>query len=124
MGVRIDKWLWAARLFKHRSAATRACAAGHVKLNGEACKASKSVRPDDHIQARTPGGLRIVEVVALSDKRGPAATAQALYIDHTPPPIKDPVQRILRAPGLGRPTKRERRIMDRLRDRTFEQESS
>ena len=63
--VRIDKWLWAARLYKHRSMATRACAAGHVKLDGETVKASKAVRAGDRIEALTPGGRRIVEIVAL-----------------------------------------------------------
>jgi ribosome-associated heat shock protein Hsp15 len=116
--LRIDKWLWAARLFKHRVEATRACAGGHVKLNEHNAKASKLVKVGDQIQARTPGGLRIVVVDALSDKRGPASVAQALYTDHSPPPPpRDPVQRIFREPGAGRPTKRERRKMNKWRDK-------
>ncbi|MBW2528232.1 MAG: RNA-binding S4 domain-containing protein, partial [Deltaproteobacteria bacterium] len=86
--VRIDKWLWAARLYKTRSLATRACASGHVKCNGSSVKASKPVHPGDRLEALTPGGPRIVVVVALRDKRGPAAVARALYEDHTPPPAE------------------------------------
>ena len=116
--LRIDKWLWAARLFKHRSEATKACVGGHVKLNDQNAKASKTVKVGDEIQARTSGGLRIVIVEALSDKRGPASVARTLYADHSPPPPpRDPVQRILREPGTGRPTKRERRKIDKWRDK-------
>ena len=116
--VRIDKWLWAARLFKHRTDATKACSGGHVKLNEQPVKPSKSVRIDDTIQARTPGGLRIVVVKGLSDKRGPASVAQTLYEDHSPPPPpRDPVKRIFREPGSGRPTKRERRNLDKWREK-------
>ena len=98
--VRIDKWLWAARLFKHRTDATKACAGGHVRLNDQPVKASKGVRIGDTVQARTPGGLRIVIVEALLDKRGPASVAQTLYDDRSPPPpTGDPVQRIFREPG-------------------------
>jgi ribosome-associated heat shock protein Hsp15 len=115
--VRIDKWLWAARLYKHRSEATKACAGGHVRLNDQTTKASKSVKIGDRIEARTTGPLRIVVIDALSDKRGPAPVAQALYTDHSPPPPpKDPVQRIFREPGAGRPTKRERRKMNKWKD--------
>ena len=98
--------------------ATDACSGGHVKLNGLGTKPSKKVRIGDEIEARTPGGLRIVEIVELSDKRGPAPVAQALYNDHSPPPPpKDPVQRIFRERGTGRPTKRERRKLDKWRDK-------
>jgi len=116
--VRIDKWLWAARLFKHRVDATKACTGGHVKLNEQNAKPSKTVKVGDQIHARTPGGLRIVVIDALSDKRGPASVAQTLYTDHSPPPPpRDPVKRIFREPGTGRPTKRERRKMDKWRDK-------
>ena len=116
--ARIDKWLWAARLFKHRSEATKACAGGHVRINDQNVKASKSVRVGDRVQARTPGGLRIVVVDGISDKRGPAAIAQTLFTDHSPPPPpRDPVQRIFREAGSGRPTKRERRRIDKWRDK-------
>jgi ribosome-associated heat shock protein Hsp15 len=84
-GVRVDKWLWAARLFKTRSQATKACAAGDVKVNGETVKASRAVKPGDTLEALTAGGPRIVDVVLLCDKRGPAAVARTLYVDRSPP---------------------------------------
>lgn len=115
--VRIDKWLWAARCFKTRSMATKACDAGHVKLNGSSAKPSKVVRPGDRVEAVTPGGERILEVVALGDKRGPASEAQKLYLDHTPPP--PPKEYVApaatRERGAGRPSKRERRELEKLR---------
>lgn len=116
--VRVDKWLWAARLFKTRSQASKACTAGHVKLNGDSVKASKVVRPGDHLEVQTPGGLRIVDVTRLSDKRGPAAVARTLYDDHTPPPPpREERDFAVRARGAGRPAKRDRRLLIRLRGR-------
>lgn len=115
--VRIDKWLWAARMFKTRSTASTACTAGHVKIDGESVKSSKLVKPGDHIHVMTPSGLRQLEVVALGDRRGPAAVAQTLYIDHTPPP--PPKEELafepVRERGAGRPTKKDLRELRRLR---------
>jgi ribosome-associated heat shock protein Hsp15 len=115
--VRVDKWLWAARMFKTRSAASTACTAGHVKIAGESVKSSKTVKPGDHIDVLTPGGLRQLEVVALGDRRGPASLAQTLYIDHTPPP--PPKEEMFidaqRERGAGRPTKKDLRELRRLR---------
>lgn len=115
--VRIDKWLWAARCFKTRSQASTACTAGHVKVDSSSVKASKTVRPGDHIEVLTAGGLRMLEVVALGDRRGPASVAQTLYVDHTPPPPpKDLTEPLLkRERGAGRPTKRELRDLKKLR---------
>lgn len=118
--VRIDKWLWAARCFKTRSLASAACVAGHVKLDGVSVKAAKSVRVGDRLEVRTPGGLKILEVAALGDKRGPASVAQTLYVDHTPPPPpKDEQARLVetatRDRGTGRPSKRDLRDLRRLR---------
>jgi ribosome-associated heat shock protein Hsp15 len=115
--VRIDRWLWAARLFKTRSQASRACSAGHVKCNGVSVKAAKSVKLGDRIDAITPGGPRIVVVLELSDKRGPAAVARTLYEDRTPPPPPREERDAIRERGAGRPTKRDRRILVRLRGR-------
>ena len=116
--VRIDKWLWAARLFKHRSAATQACVAGHVKIDGHAVKASKVIKAGITVHAVTPGGYRIVEVVGLSAKRGNAKTAQGLYVDHSPPPPKlDPWEIVERR--AGRPTKRNRKELTRLKGRDW-----
>lgn len=115
--VRIDKWLWAARFFKTRSLASTACNAGHVKLGGDSVKPSKSVRVGDRLEVRTPAGLRQLEVVGLAEKRGPAKIAQTLYVDHTPPPPpkgdEDPL--LSRDRGMGRPSKREMRLIRKLR---------
>ena len=115
--VRIDKWLWAARCFKTRSLAGKACAAGHVKVDGNSVKASKVVRVGANLEVRTPGGLRILEIAALGDRRGPASEAQKLYVDHTPPPppreAVDPM--VYRERGLGRPSKRDLREIRKIR---------
>jgi ribosome-associated heat shock protein Hsp15 len=114
---RIDKWLWAARFFKTRSIATNACSAGHVKCNGQSAKPSRQVRPGDRLEIVTPAGRRLVDVCALREQRGPAPVARALYEDHTPAEWleqpKDPLD--LRDRGAGRPTKRDRRDLGRLR---------
>ena len=120
--VRIDKWLWAARMFKTRSNASDACVAGHVKVDGVSVKAAKVVRVGDRIEVRTPGGLRILEVAALGDRRGPATVARTLYVDHTPPPPPKEEQALLvetvtRDRGAGRPSKRDLRELRRLRGR-------
>ena len=115
--LRVDKWLWAARLFKTRSQAGKACTAGDVLVNGEVVKASKAVRVGDHLEVETPGGLRIVDVLRLSEKRGPAVVAQTLYDDQTPPPPPREEQVAVRERGTGRPVKRERRLLVRLRGR-------
>ena len=115
--LRIDKWLWAARAFKTRSLAAEACDGGKVDLNGDAAKPAKPVRAGDRVEITTPVGRRILKVVALSDRRGPAPAARALYEDLTPPapPRIRQARPPYRAPGAGRPTKRERREIDRLR---------
>ena len=115
--VRIDKWLWAARFFKTRSLAAGACAGGQVDVNDEAAKPAKLVRVGDMLRITLPRGRRrIVKVIVLDDRRGPAPVARALYEDLTPP--EPPRTRLApppyRAPGAGRPTKRERRQTDRL----------
>ena len=115
--LRIDKWLWAARAFKTRSLAAEACDGGKVDLNGDAAKPAKPVRAGDRVEITTPVGRRVLKVVALSDRRGPAPAARALYEDLTPPapPRIRQARPPYRAPGAGRPTKRERREIDRLR---------
>jgi ribosome-associated heat shock protein Hsp15 len=116
--LRVDKWLWAARVFKSRSLASDACAGGKVDVNDEAVKPAKALRAGDMVRVTVgPGRRRTLKVVALSDRRGSATNARALYEDLTPPePPRAPrAVPILRAPGAGRPTKRERRDIDRLR---------
>jgi ribosome-associated heat shock protein Hsp15 len=115
--MRIDKWLWAARAFKTRSLAAGACDGGKVDVNHEAAKPAKPVRPGDHVEITVVGGRRILRVLGLSERRGPAAEARLLYEDLTPPApprIRQP-KPPYREAGAGRPTKRERRAIDRLR---------
>ena len=115
--VRIDKWLWAARCFKTRSMAGKACTGGHVKVDGHSVKASKTVRIGAHVEVQTPGGLRVLEIAALGERRGPASEAQKLYVDHTPPPppreFVDPM--VYRDRGTGRPSKRDLRELRKIR---------
>ena len=113
--VRLDRWLWAARCFKTRSLASTACSAGHVKLNGASAKPAKAVRVGDKLEVRTPGGLRILEVAELSQKRGPAPVARTLYVDHTPPPEPKEAPVVARERGVGRPSKRDIRLIRKLR---------
>ena len=112
--VRVDKWLWAARMYKTRSLATSASKAGHVKINGNVAKSSTKVKVGDNIAALTPGGKRILEVIALAETRGPAVFAQTLYIDHTPIPEPDIAPPRFER-GQGRPTKKNRRSLQRFK---------
>ena len=120
-GQRIDRWLWCARFFKSRTLAAKLCADGKVRLNRRIVgKPSLQVRVDDVLtfpQART---VRVVRIAALAHRRGPAEEARGLYEDLTPaataPADAAPANTAARAPGHGRPTKRERRAIDRLRE--------
>jgi ribosome-associated heat shock protein Hsp15 len=117
--VRLDKWLWAARVFKTRSQASAACDGGKVHVNEQAAKPARALRPGDTIRVTlAQGRRRILEVAALDDRRGSATVARALYEDLTPPEPPRPrwAAPPLRLPGAGRPTKRERRALDRLRE--------
>jgi ribosome-associated heat shock protein Hsp15 len=120
--VRVDKWLWAARFFKTRALATEAVAGGKVEVNGERVKPARAVKPGDAISVRLGPYMHDVVVRGLSDKRGPASVAQALYeetaasreareklawqLRHAAPVIEA---------GEGRPTKRDRRDLERMR---------
>ena len=120
--VRVDKWLWAARFFKTRSAATDAVLGGRVRINGERVKPSKDVRTGDTVEISIDALHRTVEVTGLADKRGSATVAATLYTE-TPESIergeRDRLQRRLARPlgaDLGkRPTKQARRRLDALR---------
>ncbi len=115
--VRLDIWLWAVRLTPTRSAATELCRSGHVLVNNAPAKAASAVRTGDRIEARIAQRQRIVEVVRVINKRVGAAIAAECLIDHSPPvaPVDDtPIFR--RERGAGRPTKRDRRQIDRLRN--------
>lgn len=122
MSVRVDSWVWAVRLAKTRSQATSACRAGHVRVNGNPAKAAQAVNIGDEVRVRLHGFDRIYKVTGLATRRGSAAEAAQYFEDHTPPPLPR-VERpadILRDRGAGRPTKRERREIDRLRGREEE----
>jgi len=79
--VRIDKWLWAARFFKTRAVASRACELGRIECNGQPVKPSREIRPGDRLRVRTEGGTYELNVLGLSEMRGPAAVAQTLYAE-------------------------------------------
>ena len=116
--IRIDKWLWAARVFKTRSLAATACDGGKVDVNDQAVKPAKALRPGDLVRVTLPHGRRrVLKVSALDDRRGPPAMARTLYEDLTPPepPRARWAPPPMRVPGAGRPTKRERRQLDHLR---------
>lgn len=120
--VRVDRWLWAARLFKTRGAATEAVLGGRVHLNGERVKPAKDVRPGDRLEVTIADTRRTVVVRALADKRGPASVAATLY-EETPESIslreqRAAERRLTRPLGadLGaRPTKQDRRRLEALR---------
>jgi len=116
--VRLDKWLWAARVFKTRGLAAGACDGGKVDVNGQAAKPAKGLRPGDVVRVSLPlGRHRVLKVALVGDRRGSASVARALFEELTPP--ESPRTRLAppprRLPGAGRPTKRERRELDRLR---------
>jgi ribosome-associated heat shock protein Hsp15 len=115
--ARIDSWIWSVRLLKTRSAATAACRAGHVTVNGEKVKAAHSVRIGDEIQVRGPEITRIVTAKRLVIKRVSALVAAECLVDSTPaPPPREEVATVaVRDRGAGRPTKRDRRELDALR---------
>ncbi|MCG2621352.1 RNA-binding S4 domain-containing protein [Arthrobacter sp. I2-34] len=114
--VRVDAWLWAIRAYKTRSAATAACRAGHVRLNGNPVKASQPVVPGDTLRVRQPGYERILEVRRLIAKRVGAEAASHCFTDHTPERPPMPALGLpQRDRGTGRPTKKDRREMERLR---------
>lgn len=122
--MRIDKWLWAARFFKTRSLASRACELGRIEANGQTVKASREVRAGDLLQVKNDGGEFQVEVLLLSEMRGPATVAQTLYRETEESRerrIELAEQRKamphFEAPGEGKPSKRDRRQLARLRGR-------
>lgn len=115
--TRVDRWLWAVRVFKTRGAATDACRGGHVRVNGAPVKPATSVRVGDRVDVTVHGGLRSLEVARVIDKRVGAPIAAECIVDHSPPPSpKDREPAVFaRDRGTGRPTKRDRRQLDRFR---------
>ncbi|MFB0615268.1 RNA-binding S4 domain-containing protein [Streptomyces sp. AGS-58] len=116
-GVRVDSWIWAARLVKTRSLGAAACRGGHVHVNGDRVKPARCLRVGDKVRLRHEGRERVVIVKHLIRKRVGATVAAQCYIDKSPPPPpRDAVAPAgLRDRGTGRPTKRDRRELDRLR---------
>jgi ribosome-associated heat shock protein Hsp15 len=115
--IRLDRWLFAARFFRSRTVAAAACDGGKIDVNGQAAKPARLVRPGDLLNVTMPPGKRIVRVVGLAERRGPAAQAATLYQDLTPPPppgADRPRAPMYRPRGAGRPTKRDRRLVDRI----------
>jgi ribosome-associated heat shock protein Hsp15 len=115
---RIDKWLWHARVVRTRSAAAALAASGHVRLNSQRIDAaSRTVRAGDVVTVALDRTVRVLKVLSFAERRGPADDARILYEDLSPAPARSgsrdgPVAE--RDPGAGRPTKRERRAIDRL----------
>ncbi len=120
--VRIDRWVWAARFAKTRSAATELCLAGHVHVGGERAKPAKEVKPGDEVEIRLGGIRRTVVVTGIADRRGSATVAATLYAE-TPESLaareQQQLERKLARPlgaDLGaRPTKQDRRRLEALR---------
>lgn len=117
--LRIDKWLWFARVVKTRSAAAALCEDGSVRLNGvRVDQAHRPVRVGDVLTIALPGRVKVLKVVSFTERRGPYSEARHIYEDLSPEPprhdLPSPVAE--REPGAGRPTKAERRQLDRLKD--------
>lgn len=122
--VRMDKWLWAARFFKTRALAARACELGRIGCNGQSAKASREVHVGDLLQVRNDAGEFQVEVLLLSDMRGPAVVAQTLYRETEASrelrlKLAEERKAMPHFESLreGRPSKRDRRELDRFRGR-------
>lgn len=117
--TRVDRWLWAVRLFPTRSAATAACRAGHVRIGDERAKPAAPVRVGNTVTARVHDRERVVEVTRVIETRVGAGVAAECLVDHSPPPPPrgsvPPLAR--RDRGAGRPTGRDRRQLDRTRGR-------
>ena len=123
-GVRMDKWLWAARFFKTRALAAKACDLGRIEANGHQAKPAREVRVGDMLRVTNDGGVYDVEVALLSESRGPAAVALTLYRETVA--SRESRRKLaeerkaafaFEAPREGRPSKRDRRDLNRLRGR-------
>lgn len=119
--VRLDKWLVAVRVYKTRTLASEACTGGKVRVNDRAAKPASVVRVGDRVSARVGERVRELEITRLIEKRVGAAIAAECFVDHSPPldrHEREPrVQTFERDAGAGRPTKRDRRELRRLRGR-------
>ncbi len=113
--TRVDRWLWAVRLFKTRSAAQQACRGGHVRVNDARVKPATTVKVGDTVEISGSNRQRVVEVAAVIDQRVGAPAARECLVDHSPQPTSRQFQPSVpeRERGAGRPTKRERRQLER-----------
>jgi ribosome-associated heat shock protein Hsp15 len=122
-GVRIDKWLWAARFFKTRALAIKACDLGRIESNGQPAKPARDVKVGDRLRVKNEGGEFQIEVLLLSDMRGPAAVAQTLYRESDESKLQRAKvaeeRKALGTDGFrdSRPSKRDRRKIHQFRDR-------
>ncbi len=119
--IRADKWLWYARFFKTRTLASKVCASGKLRLSGSlVAKAHQKVKVGDVLTFPQGRHIRVVKVVALGSRRGPAPEAQSLYEDLKPPTAETRLPRDTpvapRDAGSGRPTKKDRRALGRLKE--------
>jgi len=118
---RLDKWLWFARCVKTRTLAQKLVNAGQVRINSERCvNAATKIKLGDVLTITLPRGIKVLEVADLGERRGSATLAALLYADLSPPPIPKssgtrPLPQAVREKGAGRPTKRERRDTDKLK---------
>lgn len=116
ISARVDSWIWSVRLTKTRSIASEACRGGHVRINDVRAKPAQAVRVGDEVRIRHEGRERVVVVSRIISKRVGASVAAECYVDKSPPP--PPREEIFGVPvrdrGAGRPTKRERRSIERL----------
>jgi ribosome-associated heat shock protein Hsp15 len=112
----VDSWIWSVRLTRTRSAASAACRAGHVRINGVRVKPAHAVRAGDEVRLRHEARERVVVIQQVITKRASAAVAAGCYIDNSPPPPprEEAVAVAVRDRGAGRPTKRERRSIEKL----------
>lgn len=121
--IRLDKWLWHARFYKTRSLASKVCKGGKIRINGQhAVKASSTVKAGDVLTFTKGTDVKVIKVLAPGERRGPATEAQTLYEDLSPPKPKaekslKPAAAGKRDAGSGRPTKADRRAIDKLMER-------
>ena len=117
--LRVDKWLWHARFFKTRTLAAKIVSGGHVRLNSDKIfKPAYSIVVGDVLTFAQGNHIRVIEVLALGERRGPAPESQTLYLDKSPIQEKDPSQP--KSEGKGRPTKKDRRNLDLIRGQSLE----
>ena len=120
-GLRVDKWLWYARFFKSRSLAVKLCSGRRLRINGKTgIKPHHPVKVGDVLTFPKEPHIRVIKIIALASRRGPAPEAQALYEDLEPPLTRKQKETqtasvAAREPGMGRPTKADRRAIDRLK---------